>query len=71
MWHRPIHIVNLLYWLNFVFFISGMGKAKLLEGPVAMDVHWGLEHDEIEQGYILTCQAYPLTDKILIDFDTR
>jgi ring-1,2-phenylacetyl-CoA epoxidase subunit PaaE len=46
-------------------------KAKLLEGRVAMDVHWGLEHDEIEQGYILTCQAHPLQDKILIDFDTR
>lgn len=44
-------------------------KAKLLEGEVSMDVHWGLEQEEIEQGYILTCQSHPRTEKIVIDFD--
>jgi ring-1,2-phenylacetyl-CoA epoxidase subunit PaaE len=35
----------------------------LLEGQVQMDVHWGLEQEEIEQGFILTCQSHPLTEK--------
>lgn len=44
-------------------------KAKLLEGEVSMDVHWGLEEEEVQNGYILTCQSRPLTDKISINFD--
>ena len=46
-------------------------KAKLLEGEIEMDVHWGLEHEEIEQGYILTCQSHPKTEKVTIDFDIK
>jgi ring-1,2-phenylacetyl-CoA epoxidase subunit PaaE len=46
-------------------------KAKLLEGEVSMDVHWGLEPEEIEQGYILTCQAHPKTEKVVVDFDVK
>jgi ring-1,2-phenylacetyl-CoA epoxidase subunit PaaE len=46
-------------------------KAKLLEGRVKMDVHWGLEQEEIEQGYILTCQSHPVTEKVVVDFDIK
>lgn len=46
-------------------------KAKLLEGQVSMDVHWGLEEEEVEQGYILTCQAHPTTEKVVVDFDIK
>jgi ring-1,2-phenylacetyl-CoA epoxidase subunit PaaE len=46
-------------------------KAKLLEGEVSMDVHWGLDHEEIEQGYILTCQAHPKTETVVVDFDVK
>lgn len=46
-------------------------KAKLINGEVEMDVHWGLEHEEIEQGYILTCQSHPKTEKVVIDFDIK
>lgn len=46
-------------------------KAKLVEGLVDMDVHWGLEHSEIERGYILTCQSHPKTEKIVVDFDIK
>ena len=46
-------------------------KAKLLEGKVEMDVHWGLEEEEIKQGFILTCQSHPVTEKVVIDFDVR
>ncbi len=46
-------------------------KAKLVEGEVKMDVHWGLEQEEIEQGYILTCQAHPTTANVAVDFDVK
>jgi ring-1,2-phenylacetyl-CoA epoxidase subunit PaaE len=46
-------------------------KAKLLEGEVSMDVHWGLEEEEVEQGYILTCQSHPKTEKVVVDFDVK
>jgi ring-1,2-phenylacetyl-CoA epoxidase subunit PaaE len=46
-------------------------KAKLMEGEVTMDVHWGLEEDEIEKGYILTCQSHPKTEKVIVDFDIK
>ncbi|MGI9465057.1 MAG: 1,2-phenylacetyl-CoA epoxidase subunit PaaE [Aestuariivirgaceae bacterium] len=44
-------------------------KAKLVEGEVEMDVVYGLEPDEIEAGYILTCQSHPKTDKLIVDYD--
>ena len=46
-------------------------KAKLLEGEVEMDVNWGLEQEEVEQGYILTCQSHPVTEKVVVDFDIK
>lgn len=46
-------------------------KARLLEGEVQMDVHWGLEHEEIEQGFILTCQSHPKTENVVVDFDAK
>ena len=46
-------------------------KAKLLQGEVEMDVNWGLEHEEVEQGYILTCQSHPTTEKVVVDFDIK
>ena len=44
-------------------------KAKLLEGEVSMDVHWGLEDEEVENGYVLACQSHPRTEKVVVDFD--
>lgn len=44
-------------------------KAKLVEGQVSMDIVYGLEPDEVAAGYILTCQAHPVTDKIVVDYD--
>jgi ring-1,2-phenylacetyl-CoA epoxidase subunit PaaE len=46
-------------------------KAKLLEGQVAMEVNWGLEQEEVEQGYILTCQSHPTTERVVVDFDIK
>ena len=46
-------------------------KAKLIEGEVMMDVHWGLEEEEVENGYILTCQSHPKTERVIVDFDVK
>lgn len=46
-------------------------KARLIEGKVEMEVHWGLEEEEIQQGYILTCQSHPKTEKVVVDFDVK
>jgi ring-1,2-phenylacetyl-CoA epoxidase subunit PaaE len=44
-------------------------RAMLVEGEVDMDANFALEDYEIARGYILTCQSYPVSDKILVDFD--
>jgi ring-1,2-phenylacetyl-CoA epoxidase subunit PaaE len=46
-------------------------KAKLVEGEVKMDVVYGLEPDEIEAGFILTCQSHPQTKTVVVDFDAK
>lgn len=44
-------------------------KAKILEGSAVMDVNYALEKDEVEAGYILTCQAHPTSEKLTVSFD--
>ncbi|MEC9346547.1 MAG: 1,2-phenylacetyl-CoA epoxidase subunit PaaE [Pseudomonadota bacterium] len=46
-------------------------RAKLVEGEVEMAKTYSLEDDEIAQGYVLTCQATPKSDRIVLDFDQR
>ncbi len=46
-------------------------RAKVTEGEVEMEVNYALEHDEIEKGFVLTCQSHPRTEKVVIDFDAR
>jgi len=43
--------------------------AKLSAGLVAMDTTDGLTDDELEEGYILTCQAHPLNDEVEIEYE--
>ncbi len=46
-------------------------RAKLLDGKVEMDNNYALEADELEAGYILTCQSHPRSQKVVIDFDSK
>ncbi len=49
--------------------VCGTCRAKVVEGRVEMDTSWALEPDEVAQGYVLTCQAHPVTDALVLDFD--
>jgi ring-1,2-phenylacetyl-CoA epoxidase subunit PaaE len=44
---------------------------KVLEGEVEMISNHALEDYEVERGYVLSCQSYPLTDRLVIDYDTH
>ncbi|WP_339487303.1 1,2-phenylacetyl-CoA epoxidase subunit PaaE [Pseudomonas sp. EL_65y_Pfl2_R95] len=44
-------------------------KCKVLEGEVEMDSNFALEDYEVAAGYVLSCQSYPLSDKVVLDFD--
>lgn len=44
-------------------------KCKVLEGEVEMAVNYSLEEDEIQKGYVLSCQARPTTANVRLSFD--
>lgn len=44
-------------------------RARVLEGEVEMDMNYALEAEEVEDGYILTCQTHPRSKKVVISFD--
>jgi ring-1,2-phenylacetyl-CoA epoxidase subunit PaaE len=49
--------------------VCGTCRARLLEGTVQMDANYALEPDEIERGYVLTCQSHPTSAKVVLDYD--
>ena len=49
--------------------VCGTCRARLTEGSVAMDANWALEPDEVERGYVLTCQSRPTSDRLTLDYD--
>ncbi|MDP3223561.1 MAG: 2Fe-2S iron-sulfur cluster-binding protein, partial [Rubrivivax sp.] len=46
-------------------------RAKLLEGRVRMDRNFALDKADVEAGFVLTCQAHPLTERVVVSFDER
>ncbi len=44
-------------------------RAKLVEGQAEMTTNYSLEPWEIERGFILTCQAVPKSDRLVVDYD--
>jgi ring-1,2-phenylacetyl-CoA epoxidase subunit PaaE len=49
--------------------VCGTCRAKVLDGAVRMDAHHALEPDELAAGFVLTCQAHPVTERVTLDFD--
>jgi ring-1,2-phenylacetyl-CoA epoxidase subunit PaaE len=46
-------------------------RAKVLEGQVRMDRNFALDKAEVAAGFVLTCQAHPLTERVVVSFDER
>ncbi|MBX7200789.1 MAG: phenylacetate-CoA oxygenase/reductase subunit PaaK [Rhodospirillaceae bacterium] len=44
-------------------------RAKVVSGEVKMNQNYGLSAEELAQGYVLTCQAVPMTDDVKLDYD--
>src|SRR6202047_4574209 len=47
----------------------GTCRPKRVEGTAQMEVNYSLEPWELEKGFILTCQARPTTDEVVVDYD--
>ncbi|MBL8327625.1 MAG: phenylacetate-CoA oxygenase/reductase subunit PaaK [Rubrivivax sp.] len=46
-------------------------RARLIDGEVRMERNFALEQADLDAGFILTCQAHPLTDRVVVSFDHR
>jgi len=46
-------------------------RARVLEGSVTMDKNYTLEDAEIAQGFVLTCQSHPTSERLTVSFDER
>ena len=44
-------------------------KAKIKKGSASMKINYSLTDQDIEEGYILTCQAHPTSEELIISFD--
>lgn len=51
--------------------VCGTCRAKLIEGEVRMERNFALDKKEVASGFVLTCQAHPLTDRVVLSFDER
>ena len=51
--------------------VCGTCRAKLVEGQVRMERNFALDPAEVAGGFVLTCQAHPLTERVVLSFDDR
>ena len=51
--------------------VCGTCRAKLLEGEVRMERNFALDKAEVAGGFVLCCQAHPLTERVVLSFDER
>jgi ring-1,2-phenylacetyl-CoA epoxidase subunit PaaE len=51
--------------------VCGTCRAKVMEGEVRMERNYALDKDEVAAGFVLTCQAHPLTERVVLSFDER
>jgi ring-1,2-phenylacetyl-CoA epoxidase subunit PaaE len=51
--------------------VCGTCRAKLVEGEVRMERNFALDKHEVEAGFVLTCQAHPLSERVVLSFDAR
>jgi ring-1,2-phenylacetyl-CoA epoxidase subunit PaaE len=46
-------------------------RAKVLEGEVRMEKNYTLEDQEIRDGFVLTCQCHPVSERVVVSYDER
>jgi len=51
--------------------VCGTCRAKLVEGQVRMERNFALDKNEVAAGFVLTCQAHPTTERVVLSFDER
>ena len=51
--------------------VCGTCRAKLIEGQVRMERNFALDKAEVAAGFVLCCQAHPLTERVVLSFDER
>jgi ring-1,2-phenylacetyl-CoA epoxidase subunit PaaE len=51
--------------------VCGTCRAKVVEGSVRMERNFALDKKEVAAGFVLTCQAHPTTDRVVLSFDER
>jgi ring-1,2-phenylacetyl-CoA epoxidase subunit PaaE len=49
--------------------VCGTCRAKLVDGTVRMTENYALEPEELDAGYVLTCQSHPTSDAVAVDYD--
>ena len=49
--------------------VCGTCRAKVVDGEVDMVRNYALEPPEVEQQFVLTCQSFPVSDRVTVDFD--
>jgi ring-1,2-phenylacetyl-CoA epoxidase subunit PaaE len=49
--------------------VCGTCRALLVNGEVTMRRNYALEQDELDAGYVLTCQSLPASNQITVDYD--
>ena len=50
--------------------VCGTCRAKVTEGEVRMRRNFALEDDEVAAGFVLTCQSLPVSDELVVDYDS-
>lgn len=49
--------------------VCGTCRAKVVDGSVEMDENYALEPEELERGFVLTCQSHPTSDTVTVNYD--
>ncbi|NNG38650.1 phenylacetate-CoA oxygenase/reductase subunit PaaK [Flexivirga sp. ID2601S] len=49
--------------------VCGTCRAQVTDGEVEMVRNYALEDDEVARGFVLTCQSFPVSDEVTVDYD--
>ncbi len=73
--HESILAAGLAAGLDLPFSCKGgmccTCRARLIEGEVKMRRNFALDARDVDAGFLLTCQSYPLTERVVVSYDDR